>query len=193
VHLYFLNYTWYMNYLISVERECPNVSRIFHEFSLAHSRVAASVESKIATMQHKNFCVCQRRTLDEFKRVLSVAHASQPVQRADNLGIPQPTVWRVLRHRLLFSWVIFLNHPVLITLLHVSIIRSSSGSTLCSLLKLQFKNTQWFTSLRWVGAVAACRVCCVWVVYCSEWAWLWICVVRRTAWDSFPFVGVLIK
>jgi len=28
-------------------------------------------------------------------------------------------------------------------------------------MQLQFKNTQWFTSLRWVGAVAACLVYCV--------------------------------
>jgi len=28
------------------------------------------------------------------------------------LGIPQPTVWRVLRRRLLFNWVHFFNHPV---------------------------------------------------------------------------------
>ena len=47
------------------------------------------------------------------------------------------------------------------TLLHVSFIRSSSGSILCSLVKLQLKNIQWFTSLRWVGAVAACLVYCV--------------------------------
>jgi hypothetical protein len=31
------------------------------------------------------FCVYHRRTWDEFKRVLSVAHASQPVERAENL------------------------------------------------------------------------------------------------------------
>jgi len=32
------------------------------------------------------------------------------------LGIPQPTLWRVLRRRLLFSWVHFLYHPVFVTL-----------------------------------------------------------------------------
>jgi len=49
----------------------------------------------------------------------------------------------------------------LLTLLHVSIIRSSSGSIGCSLLKLQFKNTS--DLLRYVNlvAVAACRVLCV--------------------------------
>ena len=36
-------------------------------------------------MQYKIFCVYQRRTWDEFKRVLSVAHASQPVERAESL------------------------------------------------------------------------------------------------------------
>jgi len=39
----------------------------------------------MATMQHKIFCVYQRRMWDEFKRVLSIAHASQPVERAENL------------------------------------------------------------------------------------------------------------
>ena len=111
------------------------------ERSPTHSRAATSVESKIATMQHKIFAflsslrlsqrllcsvrfvfvstfnlqrgrafvvgitnlskqaVCvkakaptdhvyQRRTWDEFKRVLSVAHASKPVERAENLEYP---------------------------------------------------------------------------------------------------------
>ena len=39
----------------------------------------------MATMQHKIFCVYQRRTWEEFKRVLSVAHASEPVERTENL------------------------------------------------------------------------------------------------------------
>ena len=50
-----------------------------------HSPAAASVESKIATMKHKIFCVYQRKTWEEFKRVLTLAHASQPVERAQNL------------------------------------------------------------------------------------------------------------
>ena len=33
------------------------------------------------------------------------------------LGIPQPTVWRVLRRHLLFNWVLFLNHPLFLCLL----------------------------------------------------------------------------
>jgi len=36
-------------------------------------------------MQHKNFCAYQRRTWDQFMRVLSLAHASQPIERADYL------------------------------------------------------------------------------------------------------------
>jgi hypothetical protein len=39
----------------------------------------------MATRQHNNFCVYQRRTWEEFKRVLSVVHASQPVEGAENL------------------------------------------------------------------------------------------------------------
>jgi len=50
-----------------------------------HSRAAASVESKMATMQQKIFSVYQRRTWDEFKRVLSVAHVRQPVERTEHL------------------------------------------------------------------------------------------------------------
>ena len=33
----------------------------------------------------QDFCLYQRRTWEEFKRVLIVAHASQPVERAENL------------------------------------------------------------------------------------------------------------
>ena len=52
---------------------------------LAHNSATASFESKMATMQHNIFFVYQRRTWDELKRVLSVVHASQPVERAENL------------------------------------------------------------------------------------------------------------
>ena len=61
---------------ITFERGCPQFS---------NTTAAASVESKMAIVQPKIFCVYQRRTWDEFKRVLSVAHASQPVERAENL------------------------------------------------------------------------------------------------------------
>ena len=44
------------------------------------------------------------------------------------------------------------------TLLHVSITRSSSGSLLCSLLKLQFKTFSELLHYVNFGAVAACRV-----------------------------------
>ena len=126
------------------------------ERSLLHSRAAASVESKMATMQHKIFCVrefiktesatavqrafclhfniqpptrksicrwnhqfeqtgclCKgkssgrprvseenvRRIEDSFERSprKSTGRASR------ELGIPQPTVWHVLRRRLLFK------------------------------------------------------------------------------------------
>ena len=129
-----------------------------------HSRAAASVESKMDTMQHNIFCVrefiktesatavqhafclrfniqppsnsiccwnhqfeqigclCkgkssgrtqyQRRTWDEFKRVLSLAHASQPTERAENLeycnqlsGVCWGAIYCSIES-------IFLNHPV---------------------------------------------------------------------------------
>ena len=55
---------------------------------------------------------------------------------------------------------------ILKTLLHVSIIRSSSGSILCSLLKLQFKTLS--DLLRYINLVLWQQgVCCVWVVRCS--------------------------
>jgi len=50
-----------------------------------HSRAAASVENKMASMQRKILCVYQRGIWDEIKRVLTVAHASQPGERAENL------------------------------------------------------------------------------------------------------------
>ena len=66
----------------------------------------------MATMQHKIFCVYQGRTWDEFKRVLSVAHASQPVERAENLeyrnqlsGVCWGTVYCSMES-------VFLNNPV---------------------------------------------------------------------------------
>jgi len=43
---------------------------------------SVSWEQKYAA---QDFCVYRRRTWDEFKRFLSVAHASQPVERAENL------------------------------------------------------------------------------------------------------------
>ena len=73
---------------------------------------AASVESKMATMQHKIFCVYQRRTWDKFKRVFSVPHASQPVERAENLKYRNQlsgVCWGAVYCLVEF---IFLNHPV---------------------------------------------------------------------------------
>jgi len=67
------------------ERGSPNFQISPLERSPSASRAVASVENKLATMQHKIFYVYQRRTLDEFKRVLSVAHASQPIERLENL------------------------------------------------------------------------------------------------------------
>jgi len=86
VRLYFLKYTWYMNDLHSIWKRIIDVFKHCRQSThLVHSRAAASVENKMATTHHKNFSVYQRRTWDEFKRVLSVAHASQPVERTQNL------------------------------------------------------------------------------------------------------------
>ena len=64
--------------------------------------------------------VYQRRTCDEFKRVLSVAHVSEPVEQADNLeyrnqlsGVCWGTVY-CSSHKDLRSESIFLNHAVFI-------------------------------------------------------------------------------
>ena len=66
----------------------------------------------MAAMRHKNFCVYQRRTWDEYRRGLSVGHASQPVERAENLeyrnqlsGVCWGAVYCSIES-------IFLNHPV---------------------------------------------------------------------------------
>ena len=62
--------------------------------------------------------VYQRRTWDEFKRVLSVAHASQPVERAENLEYRNQlsgVCWGAVycsSHKDLRIESIFLNHVV---------------------------------------------------------------------------------
>jgi len=148
----------------SSERGGPNFSKNnLYSARLAHSRAAGPVESKLATILHKIFCVefiktesptavqcafrlrfniqppmrksvchwnhqfeqigclCKgkssgrprvseenvRRIQDSFER--SPHKSTRRVSR--ELGMPQPTVWRVLRRRLLFE-SIFLNHPV---------------------------------------------------------------------------------
>jgi len=71
------------------------------------SKQAVCVKAK-APADH----VHQRRTWDKFKRVLSVAHASQPIQRAENLEYCNQlsgVCWGAF-HFSIES--IFLNHPV---------------------------------------------------------------------------------
>jgi len=150
---------------ITFEIEGPKFSITTARARLAHSHTAVSVECKMATMQHKIFCVrefiktesttavqhafrlrfniqspmrksicrwkhqfeqigflckgkssgrhvCQGSTWDEFKRGLSVAHASQPVERAENLEFHNQLsggCWGAV-----YSSIesIFLNHPV---------------------------------------------------------------------------------
>ena len=62
--------------------------------------------------------------------------------------------------------VLKIHIKTLKTLLHIPIIRSSSGSILCSLLKLQFKTL--IDLLRYINLVLWQHVVCyVWVVRCS--------------------------
>jgi len=176
LRLYFLNYTWYVNDLHNIWNRRSYVFT-YHRYSsrVMHSLAAASVESKMATMKHKMFCVrefiktvsatavqrafrlrfnrqpatrksicrwshqfqqigclCkakapadhvyQRRTWDEFKRVLSVAHASQPVERAEKLEYRNQlseVCWGAVycSSHTAYNWYklfesIFLNHTV---------------------------------------------------------------------------------
>ena len=58
VRLYFLNYTRYVNELHNIWKRTSLVFKHHLQIArLAHDRAAASVESKMATMQHKIFCV----------------------------------------------------------------------------------------------------------------------------------------
>jgi hypothetical protein len=58
VRLYVLNYTGYVNDLHNILKRRFYIFKYHRESArLAHSRAAASVESKMATMQHQIFCV----------------------------------------------------------------------------------------------------------------------------------------
>jgi len=117
----------WMIYII-FERESPN----FQISPLERSSSAKPCSSSVSLKQNgynatQDFCVYQRRTWDEFKRVLSVAHASQPVVRAENLeyrnqlsGVCWGTVDSSIES-------IFLNHSVYIPSCF-DISMSSSGS-----------------------------------------------------------------
>jgi len=60
VGLYFLNLTWYVNDLHNIRKRRSQIIKCHRQSArLAHSRAAASVESKMATMQHKIFCVLE--------------------------------------------------------------------------------------------------------------------------------------
>ena len=58
VRLYFLNYIWYVNDLHNIWKKRSYIFKYHRQSArLAHSRAAASVEIKMATTQHKIFCV----------------------------------------------------------------------------------------------------------------------------------------
>ena len=78
-------------------------------------------------------------------------------------------IWTGLSCRLVLQWI---NICILLLLLDFY----SNWIMMHGITSLKF------TSLR--SVVLWQRVLCiVWVVYCSEWAWLWMCVVWRIAWD----------
>ena len=58
VRLNFLNYIWYVNDLHNIWERRSYIFKYHRQSArLAHSRAAASVESKMAAMQHKIFCL----------------------------------------------------------------------------------------------------------------------------------------
>jgi len=146
-----------------------------------HMRVCCSVAVSDIWKGH---CVCKLRArmskktglLDPWKvKELCFSEYWKPVTQQHN--VESRETWKftiflshrafcsVLTHQQMHIYMLFnkskIYNKTLKTPLHVSIIWSSSGSIHCPLLNLQFKNTQWFTSLCWVGAVAACLVYCV--------------------------------
>ena len=165
-----------MNYLRNIWKRKSYVFKYHRQSSrLAHSRAAASVEIKMATMQHKIFCVrefIKTGSATAVQRAFRLHLNIQPLTRKNicrwnhqfeqigylckgkisgrprvseknvrriqesfesssrkstrrarrELEIPQPTVWCVLRRRLLFKpyrlqlvqavWFYLFNHPV---------------------------------------------------------------------------------
>jgi len=65
----------------------------------------------MATMQHKIFCVREFIKTGSATAAFERSPRKSTRRASRELGIPQPTVWRVLRRRLLFESK-FLNHPV---------------------------------------------------------------------------------
>ena len=103
------------------------------------SKYAVCVKAKVPADR-----VYQRRTWDEFKRVLSVAHASQPAERAENLeyrkqlsGVCWGAVYCSIES-------IFLNHPVLHTTVPLLVLYRRVS---CSLTTTQEQG--WEQNVRW--------------------------------------------
>jgi len=95
-------------------------------------------------MQHKNFFVYQRRTWDEYKRVLSVAHAIQPTERGENLeyrnqlsGVCWGAVYCSIES-------IFLNQPVFLLLISVGDRGSTVVKALCYKSEGRWFDPTWF-------------------------------------------------
>jgi len=110
---YFLIYIRYLNDLYNIWNRRSYVFKCHHQGArLANSRAPASVESKMATMQHKNFCV----------REFIKTESATAVQRAFRLPFNiQPTMRKSIcrwNHQLCWGAVyfsiesIFLNHPL---------------------------------------------------------------------------------
>ena len=92
------------------------------------SKQAVCVEAK-APADH----VYQRRTWDELKRVLSVAHATKPVERAENLEYRNQlsgVCWGAVycsSHKDLRSESMFLNHALYMEKLSIKLLSISTG------------------------------------------------------------------
>ena len=72
LRLYFLNYTLYVHDLHTFERGSPNFQIAPQSVCLPHSHAAASVGSKMATMQHKIFWI---RKFSKFESATAVQRA----------------------------------------------------------------------------------------------------------------------
>jgi len=93
---------------------------LYFQISLLECSSSAQPCSSVSWEQNgyyaaQDFCVYHRRMWDEFMRVLSVAHAIQPVERAENLeycnqlsGVCWDAVYYSVDS-------IFLNHPVFLS------------------------------------------------------------------------------
>ena len=120
VHLYFLTYTWYVNDLHKIWNRKSHIFK-YHRRALAYLTAMQQhqLRAKWLLCSTRCFYAYHRRTWDEFKTGLSVAHSSQPIEWAENLGYRNQlsgVCWAAVYCSIEY---IFLNHPVLYGIKHV--------------------------------------------------------------------------